>query len=679
MGTVTGSYVANGISKIALGENASQSSGIQASSNGATLKFTVSTPTGFTIKTVRFKDTNVNESNILCNDATGTLTTTSHYTTLTASADKTSIEFTVPSSASDKKAKLTEFVVTVSSSTTDDYELVTPQSVSGDDITFNSSLGDDKLVTAMTNLGASVSASCLDFGNGKGFSISTSRAIKAIYCVWYQRQPSSDSGFEGYSVVTVSGTTYTYSSKIGTYTNSTNAWVAPNENTKFVAFKRTEGSSAKLSSVHIFYYDSTVPSISSSNVSIFENTATAGEIGFSVTKLGTTGSVTAATTADWLTLGAVDNENGKVPFTLTANTSGNYRSATVTLTYTYNTSETVTKDVTVTQSPDFVGSEIIKLVLKNTVTGAIGGTADVLSQDRDNEKGGCKLGSKGHYAGFTLANSETFRAGDIVKVNIGTDGLGKIIFYDSKEQTNVILSTDITPTAGLHTFVLPAAANGQSSLYLVRGNTLNDSFNPYIDYISVSRPASGTISASGWNTFSCNKKLDLNTITNGKAYVATATSGSNVTLTECTDIVAAGTGLMIKGTTDDIFTIQITDDDVTYTGDNLLVGLPTGGTVAVAGSGNNYVFGWSDPADPGFYLVNSTEPALGAGKAYLHTTAALGARLFINFEDENVTGIQSIENGKSTIDNAVYDLSGRRVAQPTKGLYIVNGKKVVIK
>ena len=29
--------------------------------------------------------------------------------------------------------------------------------------------------------------------------------------------------------------------------------------------------------------------------------------------------------------------------------------------------------------------------------------------------------------------------------------------------------------------------------------------------------------------------------------------------------------------------------------------------------------------------------------------------------------------------NEVYDLSGRRVVQPTKGLYIVNGKKVIIK
>ena len=48
------------------------------------------------------------------------------------------------------------------------------------------------------------------------------------------------------------------------------------------------------------------------------------------------------------------------------------------------------------------------------------------------------------------------------------------------------------------------------------------------------------------------------------------------------------------------------------------------------------------------------------------------------------TGIQTIDNGQLTVDNetgAIYDLSGRRVSAKAnkKGVYIVNGKKVVIK
>ena len=43
------------------------------------------------------------------------------------------------------------------------------------------------------------------------------------------------------------------------------------------------------------------------------------------------------------------------------------------------------------------------------------------------------------------------------------------------------------------------------------------------------------------------------------------------------------------------------------------------------------------------------------------------------------TAIMSMHDAQRTADNEVFDLQGRRVAQPSKGLYIVNGKKVIIK
>lgn len=52
------------------------------------------------------------------------------------------------------------------------------------------------------------------------------------------------------------------------------------------------------------------------------------------------------------------------------------------------------------------------------------------------------------------------------------------------------------------------------------------------------------------------------------------------------------------------------------------------------------------------------------------------AREFFLFGD--ATGIEALDNLTiSPIDHSVYDLQGRRVAQPAKGLYIVNGKKVI--
>lgn len=46
---------------------------------------------------------------------------------------------------------------------------------------------------------------------------------------------------------------------------------------------------------------------------------------------------------------------------------------------------------------------------------------------------------------------------------------------------------------------------------------------------------------------------------------------------------------------------------------------------------------------------------------------------------KSATSIRSIDNGQLTTDKVYYDLSGRRVAQPSKGLYIINGKKVMVK
>ena len=47
--------------------------------------------------------------------------------------------------------------------------------------------------------------------------------------------------------------------------------------------------------------------------------------------------------------------------------------------------------------------------------------------------------------------------------------------------------------------------------------------------------------------------------------------------------------------------------------------------------------------------------------------------------DDTLTGIQSVENSEAAEDDVYYNLSGVRVANPSKGLYIKNGKKVIIK
>ena len=95
--------------------------------------------------------------------------------------------------------------------------------------------------------------------------------------------------------------------------------------------------------------------------------------------------------------------------------------------------------------------------------------------------------------------------------------------------------------------------------------------------------------------------------------------------------------------------------------------------VSVGGEPTNaYVLANKD-SGVGFYKWAGG--SLTSGKIYLQ--GASSAREFLGFGD--VTGIENLTPALSQGEGAWFDLQGRRVAQPTKGLYIVNGKKVVIK
>ena len=84
----------------------------------------------------------------------------------------------------------------------------------------------------------------------------------------------------------------------------------------------------------------------------------------------------------------------------------------------------------------------------------------------------------------------------------------------------------------------------------------------------------------------------------------------------------------------------------------------------------------------GFYKVKKSVTTVPGNKAFLVLTdAEAQAKGFIlTFEDGSTTGIETVETSKGSIEDGVYyDLQGRRVENPTRGIYIVNGKKVVIK
>ncbi|MCR4614270.1 MAG: tyrosine-protein phosphatase [Bacteroidaceae bacterium] len=80
-----------------------------------------------------------------------------------------------------------------------------------------------------------------------------------------------------------------------------------------------------------------------------------------------------------------------------------------------------------------------------------------------------------------------------------------------------------------------------------------------------------------------------------------------------------------------------------------------------------------------FYVINETAAPMKSTRAYLVLdTPASGVKSIVTFDSE-ATGIDQVQSIKDDAPSTIYDLSGRRVGQPTRGLYIVNGKKVYVK
>lgn len=194
----------------------------------------------------------------------------------------------------------------------------------------------------------------------------------------------------------------------------------------------------------------------------------------------------------------------------------------------------------------------------------------------------------------------------------------------------------------------------------------------YLDLL----PVTTTVSAYGWSTFSSDYALDFAKATEGlEAYMITGHEGNVVKLAKVTGTVPAGTGLLLKGTAGAEYNIPIVGSSDTDVSANLLKA-GTGAAVSAESGKTTYVLSVNS-GNAEFQKITTTPATVAKGKAYLvfNETISAPAMLF----EGDITGISAIESAGIAEDGIYYNLSGQRVAQPTKGLYIVNGKKVIVK
>ena len=230
--------------------------------------------------------------------------------------------------------------------------------------------------------------------------------------------------------------------------------------------------------------------------------------------------------------------------------------------------------------------------------------------------------------------------------------------------------------------------DGNRYLYVNTGNftdggsgTNND--NGYCFNLEAVTELPVTVTAAGYASFYAPVALEIPT--GVKVYYATETKGEYVSLVQIEDVIPAETGVIIKaaaGTYNFAITeiTEITDEVETIKGKNIFKGTVSKQKITKE-NGSYYVLGFVDEEVGMYNAVNGGDDKtfINAGhKAYMYLKGAAGSAGY-RFDFDGTTGITEVET-ENADDAVIYDLTGRRVQDMNRaGIYIVNGKKVLVK
>ena len=183
-----------------------------------------------------------------------------------------------------------------------------------------------------------------------------------------------------------------------------------------------------------------------------------------------------------------------------------------------------------------------------------------------------------------------------------------------------------------------------------------------------------TLNEYGFATFSFKADVQLSSSVI-KAYTGKVV-GNLIYCTEVADgLIPAGNGVILYGTPSASAQLVGYDKAPALPDNDLIATTMADGSLAsVPTSGNNYVL-------DGILWQLFTGTSFKADEAFINLSqqsgASSGAKFDMIFDEAGTTtGIVEME---STETATYYDLHGRKVERPTTGIYIINGKKTVIK
>ena len=243
--------------------------------------------------------------------------------------------------------------------------------------------------------------------------------------------------------------------------------------------------------------------------------------------------------------------------------------------------------------------------------------------------------------------------------------------------------------AGMIAYEVLSSDHSTSDTYIdpANSNAGNDSFKYFENGVVLSKiyyfteGRSVVVSSVGYATLCPTANLDFSGITEMEACTAVVAANGKITYTPVST-VAMGEGVLLRTANGEAATIgvPVKTGEVEANENNAFVGIPEKVKLeqSTKTGYTNYILTKVDDV-LGFYKVNPNGSWCNAGTAYLQVAdAETPARGFFALWGGETTGIDAVEESKSIVGHA-FNLNGQRVAQPAKGLYIVNGKKVIVK
>ena len=219
-------------------------------------------------------------------------------------------------------------------------------------------------MTAVLPNTQALTTSFVNVGSDQNIQIKTSSANNYTNPLrFYANVTATIQANSGYKITSV---TYEASSTGNYVTYAQNATVSPSvtptvsgknvtwdyssSSSDVTVFTFKPASQTRCNSITITYISTITPSITASDV-VLDYDANSGSILYSISN-DPGGTLTATSSESWLTINNGEITSTEVPFICSANPNATLRTATVTLTYTYGTKATETKDITVTQMPN---------------------------------------------------------------------------------------------------------------------------------------------------------------------------------------------------------------------------------------------------------------------------------------------------------------------------------------